>query len=52
MFRRIPWDEMISDIRIAGLFLLGVGSILLVARLLRMKRDEIDRRASMPLDSE
>lgn len=52
MFRRIPWDELITDIRIVGIFLLMIGGAFLVARLLRMKRAEIDRRAAMPLDAE
>lgn len=52
MFRRIPWDEVLTDVRIAGMLLLAVGAAFLVARLLRMRRDETDRLAAMPLDND
>ena len=52
MFRRIPWDDLLADIRVLGLLLLCVGAAVLVARLVRMSRKEIEERASLPLDND
>ena len=50
MFKRIPWDDVLADLRIAGLILLAAGAVILVARMIAMRRDESDKLSRMPLD--
>jgi hypothetical protein len=50
MFKRIPWDAVLSDLRVAGLLLLTIGAVILIARMVSMRREEADKLAAMPLE--
>jgi len=52
MFRRIIWEEFLRDLQAAGLFLLGVAVVLLVARVLTTPKDEVRRLSELPLNDE
>lgn len=52
MFRRIHWDVLLRDLQTAGLFLLGVAIVLVVARVLTTPKDEVRRLAELPLNDE
>lgn len=50
MFKRIPWDTVLADLRVAGMVLLTVAFLILLVRMISMRRDEADKFAKMPLD--
>ena len=52
MFRRIIWEEFMHDAQIVALYLLAVGLLILVGRLLTTPKDETDRLANLPLNDE
>ena len=52
MFRRIIWEDLLRDLQTAGLFLLGVAIVLLVARALTTPKDEVRRLSEHPLNDE
>lgn len=52
MFRRIPWEDALQDFQTAGLFLLAVALLLLVARVLRTPAVETQRMAELPLSDD
>lgn len=52
MFRRIVWEELLRDAQTAGLFLLGLAMVLLLARVLTTPKDEVKRLSEMPLNDE
>ncbi|MEI7651363.1 MAG: hypothetical protein WCJ96_05080 [Verrucomicrobiota bacterium] len=52
MFRRIIWEDVLRDLQTAGLFLLGVAIILLLARVLTTPKEEVRRLSELPLNDE
>jgi hypothetical protein len=52
MFRRIIWEEFMHDAQVVALYLLAVGLLILVGRLLTTPKDETDRLANLPLNDE
>ncbi len=52
MFRRIIWEDVLSDLQTASLFLLGVAILLLVARVMTTPKDEVRRLSELPLNDE
>ncbi len=52
MFRRIIWEDLLRDLQTAGLFLLGVAIVLLLARVLTTPKEETRRLAELPLNDE
>lgn len=50
MFKLVNWDTVLSDLRIGGLLLLSIATVVLVARVATMRRDEVDKLGNMPLD--
>ena len=52
MFRRIIWEEFMKDAQIVALYLLALGLVLLVARLLTTPKAETERLANLPLNDE
>ena len=48
MFRRIVWEELLRDLQTAGLLLLGIALVILVARVLTTPEDEVKRLAELP----
>jgi hypothetical protein len=52
MFRRIVWEEFMHDAQVVALYLLAVGLLILVGRLLTTPKDETDRLANLPLNDE
>lgn len=52
MFRRIIWEEIMQDVQVFGLFLLGLCLIYLAARVFTTPREEIDRMANLPLSDD
>jgi hypothetical protein len=52
MFCRIIWEDLLRDLQTAGLFLLGIALVLLLARVLTTPKDEVRRLAELPLNDE
>jgi hypothetical protein len=52
MFRRIVWEELLRDLQTAGLLLLGIAMVILVARVLTTPKDEVKRLSELPLNDE
>jgi hypothetical protein len=52
MFRRIVWEELLRDLQAAGLLLLGIAMVVLVARVLTTPKDEVKRLSELPLNDE
>ena len=52
MFRRIVWEDLLRDLQTAGLLLLGVAMVVLVARVLTTPKDEVKRLSELPLNDE
>jgi hypothetical protein len=52
MFRRIHWEESLQDLQTAGLFLLAVAIVLLLARVLLTPDEETRRMADLPLSDD
>lgn len=52
MFRRLHWDELMRDAQMLGLLLLGLATVLLIARLLATPKEEIRRISELPLNDD
>jgi hypothetical protein len=52
MFRRIVWEDLLQNLQVAGLFLLAVATVLLLARLLTTPQEETRRLAELPLSDD
>ena len=52
MFRRIPWEDTLQDLQTAGLFLLAVALVFLVARVWLTPAAETQRMAELPLSDD
>lgn len=52
MFRRIIWEDFMHDAQVVALYLLALGIVLLVGRMLTTPKDETDRMANLPLNDE
>lgn len=50
MFKLINWDTTLTDLRIGGLLLLSIATLILIARVATMRRDEVEKLGNMPLD--
>jgi preprotein translocase subunit Sss1 len=52
MFRRIVWEEFMHDAQVVALYLLAIGIVLLLGRLLTTPKAETERLAQLPLNDE
>jgi hypothetical protein len=52
MFRRIIWEDSLQDLQTAGLFLLAVALVFLVARVFLAPAEETRRMAELPLSDD
>jgi hypothetical protein len=52
MFRRIHWEDLLRDLQTAGLLLLGIAIVLLIARVFTTPKDEVRRLSELPLNDE
>lgn len=52
MFRRIVWEDFMHDAQIVALYLLALGIVLLVGRMLTTPKEETERMANLPLNDE
>jgi hypothetical protein len=52
MFRRIIWEDLLRDLQTAGLLLLGIAIVLLLARVLTTPKDEVRRLSELPLNDD
>jgi len=52
MFRRIVWEEFMQDAQVVALYLLALGIVLLVGRMLTTPKAETERMANLPLNDE
>lgn len=50
MFKLIHWDGALTDLRVAGLLLLSLATVILIARVVAMRGEEADKLARLPLD--
>jgi hypothetical protein len=52
MFRRIVWEEFMHDAQVVALYLLAIGIVLLLGRMLTTPKAETERLAQLPLNDE
>ncbi len=52
MFRRIVWEEFMHDAQVIALYLLAIGIVLLLGRMLTTPKAETERLAQLPLNDE
>ena len=52
MFRRSVWEEFMHDAQVVALYLLAIGIVLLLGRMLTTPKAETERLAQLPLNDE